>query len=354
MEEKKEKKCLKTATKIKIAILGMAATVLGFVLLINYYPDGKYEIGRTETITVTDGKADPAGFSETLNIEKSGKYQIHAEWGDWQNYDPATQSGFITVFTLKNPEGLTLFETTGESLSVDSIDYDLDKGSYSLEFKFRCSQEEPDKYCEEHQYKNDSEPADLFKNGSWERRFVVFAKDNNDKLGSAIAVCLGVLFGLFLVSLIVALGTMGRKAGAPKYDERQIAEQGKSYKYGFFTALIICALHLVFDMAGIDHHLEKSVMLLIIIVVPVAVAATHMILHDAYFQLNENRKFMTISLAIIGICNLFFAIKEIADGKFIVDGVVTFLGACNLIAALMLFYIIVILGIKAYLDKKEE
>ena len=349
----KTKKRMKPATKIKLILVGMALCLVGAFFMLKTMDEAQYKYENQATVTVKDGVADPSGFNGTLKVEKDGKFRFIADWGDWENYDPALATGFITAVTVKDSSGTLMFETSGESLHAESVEMDLTAGEYALEFKFLGSKETFDEYCMEEGFAVGGDSIGIFKDGTWDRTFTVKAKEVT-RNAYIFGVTCGLTFGLLLVALIATLGTMGRKEGGPKYDERQIAEQGKAYKYGFFTGLIMCSLHLIFDLVGVDLHIDKSVMLFLIIVIPVCVSATHMILHDAYFQLNENKRFLIICLAAIGILNLVFAVKEIASGTLLVNGVLTFMKSTNLFSALMMFYIILITGIKSYLDKKED
>ncbi|MBP5298295.1 MAG: hypothetical protein J6Z09_04015 [Lachnospiraceae bacterium] len=240
MDKEKKGLHLKRATKLKIIFAGLLTTVAAMFATIYLADDQTYNLSRKLAVTVEDGVAHPGNVSGGFDIKKAGKFGFKSEWGDWENYNPETQSGFITALTIKDPAGEVIFETTGESLKADSQILDLKEGPYTLEYVFLANQEDYDAFLLEHFGEKSEEPADCFKDGTWERNYTLVADESHPK-AVVVGAFFGLIFGGFLAALLMVLGTRDDKS-VPKYDERQIAEQGKAYKYGFFTALIMLAL----------------------------------------------------------------------------------------------------------------
>ncbi|SDA43992.1 hypothetical protein SAMN02910368_00504 [Lachnospiraceae bacterium G11] len=352
MDKEKKGLHLKRATKLKIIFAGLLTTVAAMFATIYFTDDQSYNLSWIINVTVEDGATDPAYSSGGFDIKKAGKFKFKAQWGDWENLDPETQAGFITALTIKDSAGEVIFETTGESLKAESRIFDLEEGGYTLEYRFLANQEDLDAYLLEHFGEKSEEPADCFKDGTWEREYSLVADESHPK-AVVVGALFGLIFGGFLAALLMVLGTRDDK-NVPKYDERQIAEQGKAYKYGFFTALMMLALVACSGLLQIEIPMEQSMLCTFVVVVMVAVMATPLIMKDAYFSLRENKRFLIIVVGILGLVNLAIGVGAIASGRIMADGKVSFMGGANLAAAALLIYIEIAIIIKSIIDKKED
>ena len=344
----KKIKNMKSATKIKILLVAMLALLMGFLFMIFHTPEDQ-EFTVSRTITIKDGVADvkefEAGF--TANPEKEGKYTIRSTWDD-------EEYGFISALEFKDVNGNTFFDFTGGWCDVTSEEVKIPAGQCTIIFKVLSNEDEFATYCKEHfgDYTVEDSDEFAFKDGTYEMNYRIEVKESTQK-AFVLGILFGVGFGMLLVALIVVISTYNKKPG-PKYDERQIAVQGKAYKYAFFTMLILCGIGLVLDAVDAIPFLSEGVYTFICVMISLCVAATIMILQDAYFQLNENRKFITIMIIILAILNLLMGMGAFASGRAYVDGVFRFEGATNLIVAAAMFYIIIVLVIKTIRDKKED
>lgn len=170
---------------------------------------------------------------------------------------------------------------------------------------------------------------------------------------TGLAMILGVICGILIVVIIFAIKGI-RNKGRAKYDERQIAVQGKAYKTAFFTMLILAGLYVSIDLVGIDLPVQPSLAVFTIIVISVCVMATPMILKDAYFELHDNRKRIIIGLLFLFIGNAFPAVAKLTTDGLMENGELNFLGTSNLLCSFLMLYILVLYWIKTLIDKRED
>lgn len=152
-----------------------------------------------------------------------------------------------------------------------------------------------------------------------------------------------IFLGVFLAVLFLSL-FIRRKKGIKKceYDERQTAIQGTAYKYAALTGIIggiIAALFVDIDVLPITGGFA----LIMVSFLMIEVYVIFMILKGAYFGITGNWKRWTISIALIGVANLYFGIKNVAtdgleDGRFTIVDINLPLGILFLIIAATVFF----------------
>ena len=170
---------------------------------------------------------------------------------------------------------------------------------------------------------------------------------------ASLGLVMGILCGILITVIIFSVKSI-RNKGKVKYDERQIAVQGKAYKIAFFTLLILDGLYACTDLIGLELPVSPSLAVFTNIVIAVCVMATPMILQDAYFQLNDNRKLIIIGLLFLLIGNAVPAVGKLVTEGLMENGKLSFIGTSNLLCSFMMLYILALYGIKTLIDKKEE
>lgn len=163
-------------------------------------------------------------------------------------------------------------------------------------------------------------------------------------------VC-GVIVGIILVVIVLKITKTNGKIKC-EFDERQEAIRGKGFKYAFFTLLIYDAAYGLIDLCLTETYADTLLMLMIGIAVSVVVYAGYAIWHESYFALNESPKKFLVSFTVIAMVNLVLTGIYANEGWLVQNGRLTFYWA-NLVAGLMFFAIMIILGVKLLVVKKE-
>ena len=123
-----------------------------------------------------------------------------------------------------------------------------------------------------------------------------------------------------------------------EYDERQITEQGKAFKWGFYLMLLLLVIGFtILEVFRLDI-MEYNTMFSIFIWPPYAVCVIIQIVKDAYTSANDNDLAMVMCIfvtitGVLGICLTGFVLFTYADGvpiilngKLNIGGLVT--GIC--------------------------
>lgn len=168
----------------------------------------------------------------------------------------------------------------------------------------------------------------------------------------------GLGLGLLLaVAAAVIVAVLERKSGVVggRYDERQVAERGRAFRAGFFTALAALVLWACSSGAGIDLFDVPSgcaLCLCIAILVYAGVA----IFRDAYLRSGDRPGFHLILFFALAAINLYPGVRAIAKGSFLTDGRVTVENGCsvNFPVGVMLLAVAIMLLIKQLIDKRTE
>ncbi|MCM1044730.1 MAG: hypothetical protein NC417_04405 [Candidatus Gastranaerophilales bacterium] len=169
----------------------------------------------------------------------------------------------------------------------------------------------------------------------------------------AIGAGVGLMVGIVLVVLIFALTKKGRSVKS-QYDERQELVRGRGAKYGFYTLLISNAVIGVMEIADLSSFAEKGVLMIIGCLPGICVYAVYCIWYDGYFALNESRRRIMASLAIIGISNFLIGAMNLVRGVIVQNGRLTVL-SLNLFCAFLFIVIFAAMFLKKVCkDGKEE
>lgn len=165
---------------------------------------------------------------------------------------------------------------------------------------------------------------------------------------------LGFICGL--VAVVVVFRLLIRKFQADgdaktKYDERQLIERGKGYRYAFFSYVIFNVFFFVFDM-GAEVQLPMAPLLICGVLVACAVHIVYCIFHEAYWGLNNNVKNYIILLVVATIINLAIGLVNGFGGEWFTEGNMNS-SFYNLVVAIFLAVILVAMLVKYMKDKRE-
>lgn len=352
---------MKKETKIIVFIA--ACIVVAFsVMAIIFGCDGGEALSRVyfeEEITVQDGVADPASFTDVITIPKDGRYQMHFEW--------TSAAGLITGARLVSEEGETLLWLTGEGVDADMQSLPMEKGIYLLEFVNLTNAEDfmafavassNGKQDGRTVYDASGEASDIGEyefagNGVFHNTYSYEIVDSNAfHSAETVGILLGLVIGLIIAALLLIFTKKDRKIEA-EYDEMQQHARGTGYCIGFWTALIYFSAVAISDAIGVQLPAETSVIAFTGILFSIFTFAVYCIWTDAYFAMNENRRTFYIVFLIIGIVNLALGAFNIMGGAAVADGILTF-RSLNLFCGLFFAAIGVVLFIKKVREKDEE
>jgi hypothetical protein len=139
-----------------------------------------------------------------------------------------------------------------------------------------------------------------------------------------------------------------------KYDERQELEQGRGFRYAFYTMLAFVGLVFCFQMAELIPGHIAALLYGCSVFLGCAVYCIYCIWHDCYFALNQKTGAVLIVLGLIAALNLFLGISSIIDGSLIENGRLTFRSMNLLCGALFLVVFAALLMKKLWSGKEAD
>lgn len=161
---------------------------------------------------------------------------------------------------------------------------------------------------------------------------------------------------LFIIVAIVAflMTKSVREESQKKYDERQLTEQMKGYKYGFFSVLLFLIVYAVIGNMTDMSWFTPDAVAITGIGIGVAVFAAYSIWKGAYFNSQmKSQKNVCWLFGIVGIMNAWLATTKILSGQMIEEGELT--GAyMNLVIGVLFLVIFLVSCVKELKDRKEE
>ena len=312
----KEDSVMKKKSKAVIALV--LASLAVFVLMIVFMPEGSLREKLSTAVTVENGKASPEYSQIVIEIDNSGEYVINPDW-----------------------------------FKIESKPLELAAGKYICRIDHLSNADALDAFLAAHPAAGPIPgAAEWFKDGKWEMTYFLRVFEADSGSGDIIVIAAGAVLGILLAALIVTLSRdWNTKPG--KYDERQIAEQGKSYKLAFYTFLA-CATVMIVISDVLTKYVEMRLQLFIVFLIVAAVMLTHSVMHDAYFRMDESRRFYVIFFAFLTVFNIGIGIRHLIAGEAIVDGVFTFIGFANLLCGVLSGYLLLLIFIKKLRDREED
>ena len=336
----------------KILVIALVVIAV-FAAMLFLLPEDVYSKTMPTVVKVENGKASPEYLQTVVEIKKSGSYILNPDW--MKNEQP----GFLTGFSMTDGLGRTVYSTVGGLMKTDSAPVELEEGKYICRFDYICSNEDLLTYASEHAAYTEQSPvigeipgaSDWFKDGTWEMVYSLRVYEANRFL-EVISIACGAVLGLLLVLLIVTV-SRNENAAAKKYDERQIAEQGKAYKYGFFTLFAFFFITMILGDV-LAQYAEMGLVIFIDLMIGSSVMITYSIMHDAYFRMDESRRFFIIFFAFMAVFNIGIGIVHIIRDEIFENGVLDMTANMNLICGIFILYVMIVLLIKKLRDREED
>lgn len=152
--------------------------------------------------------------------------------------------------------------------------------------------------------------------------------------------------GVAIIYIAAALAgfSMRKKFGGREFDERQLMEQGRAYKYAFFTLLSYLVVCVYLDIFGVVWS-SLSAAAFLGMLLSVGVFAVYCIITDAYFQVGASSWVSIAVIAGAGLINLIVGIIRAADGGLVEDGLIT-ARSFQLFAGILLTVVAIVAAVK--------
>ncbi|MBR6401963.1 MAG: hypothetical protein IKS48_01100 [Eubacterium sp.] len=148
-------------------------------------------------------------------------------------------------------------------------------------------------------------------------------------LSTIAGVVLGIIIGLIILVIIKNM-LITDKTYRTKYDERQKIVRGKGYKYSFWMLSILITIYAMVDSKDISIPVQRSAILIFIILICGLFHIIYCIFNDGYFGINTSPKAYYIVIVILGIFEVVVGIMSrdmlIEDGKLTNSALLFFFG----------------------------
>ena len=323
--------------KIIIAVLFGAIILTTPLLFLVKTPREKKTQEWSSTIEINDRTLTPADNNINFSLDKAGDYNIYFSLiPDGFNKDSMgkvklTDIGFVTTLTVTNEEDEIVYSSTQGAIFLDTVIF-LEPGNYKVTYHYFNNEEEFYDYQstyivgskEAEKMTQDIDFPSFKENGKTviNYEFCCLSKEEGLVFPSILLVwgiLVGLLFGLFMVEFV-----FNRKEGETKYDERQILEQGKAFKIGFFVMFITVEALIILNVSGLADVGDYAVFYQAAVFLGLLTYVVYCIWTESYFAINQKSTSIIISFAFIALVNLLIGIANIIHGQMIVDGKITF------------------------------
>lgn len=169
---------------------------------------------------------------------------------------------------------------------------------------------------------------------------------------AVIGTMCGIFVGLILCAIVFKTGNTNGKMKT-EYDERQMAVRGQSYKIGFYSYMIGIAIMVILTLGEVNLPMELPVQFFVLLFVGAIPMCVHSIWNNAYWGLNNKKKYYIALFVVAAAVNVLAAIMAWVQGEMIVDGILT-IKFMNLLCGSLFFVIGITLIIKKFVDDKEK
>lgn len=343
---------------ITAALIGILLVVGGFIL------DGWKGSGGqgwtskwNQTVSVVNGVTDSGYSNGNFTVDKAGKYRLNLTW---KLSDPEVTPGFVTGCTIMDDQARLLYATSAFQGNV-SPELELKAGLYHLDYWYLtseegfldfaktwlCGQVQANSLAEEF------ELQDLSKNGTWNMEFTLHAEKAVVLSVYSAAGYFAIILGFVLVVLAIVEVVKRKGLAYQRYDERQELEQGRGFRYAFFSMLVSLGVVLMLDSMGDLPEGLGGIFYAACLFIALAVYVVYCIWHDCYIALNEKRSAIIAIMGSIGAVNLVIGLSAIlsnglydASGRFSAN-------ILNLMCAAVML-VIVIAGVARSIRLRHE
>lgn len=334
------------------------------VLILKGTP-GKTSMKCKETYTVENGvvKGNVPHFK--FDVPEDGEYYIEYSWmpegtdpDDMPSMDPSSVKA-ITAIRITDPEGQNAFGTSAGALKSSTTNY-LTKGTYNVTFMQFASRDAYVEYAKE--YLCASADAEMWADGF---DFDAYSVDGECTMEYSIAYnsvnsagVINLIYFLIVIAFTIAVTVliMIMVSGGDlrsRYDERQILEQGKAFKLGFYTTIVTLGLFITADLFGIVSMIEPYALYGSAIFIGLMAYVVYCVWHEAYFALNQRTVPVMIMLGAIALLNIFISVTNIVTGRIIENGRVT-LRVLNVLCAVVFLVLFATVLLKKISNAKDD
>lgn len=340
----KKGKVLSKSSKIAIIVTAMVFILaMFFVFIFMFLGNSDDDTKISESVLAE--KSEVLSEFEIV-IPKEQKYEIHAEWTCEQ------EVGFISGIAVTDDSGKEVFACTGDIVDAYSNPIVLPKGKCHIVISSLVNEEDFNEYVRLHGMEaGDGDEFTNYQKGSYDMTYTV-GISNSTFTAYRFGLIFGVFFGICIFVLFLVVSKTGDSLKL-EYDERQIANREKGYKYGYRTLTVYVLLMMFVDLLEIEMPMDNSVIIAIGLVISLEALITYCVWHDCYFALNERPKTLMVIFVIGAVLNVFSSIGNIKTGTVIVDGKLS-TGFLNILCVVFFMYLFIVLAAKAAKDRREE
>ena len=360
---------MKKSTIVKRIIISvlLAAVLLSTPLLfLIKTPREKKTLKWSSTIEIQDKNLNPKSNSIDFKVDKAGDHTLYfsliPDGYDEDSIGEVKPSdlGFVTTFTVTDESGEIVYSSTQGAVFLDAVVF-LRPGNYKVNYYYFSDEDEFYEFestyiCgskEAKQMVKDANFPSFKENGKtlFNYEFCCLTKEDGYVFPSIMlswGLVVGLLFGFFIAEFL-----MFGKDGEKKFDERQILEQGKAFKIGFFVMLITVEALIILNFSGLATVVDYPVFYQVAIFLGLLSYVIYCIWHESYFAVNEKSTRVIILFAIIALINLVIGIINIIHGQLIVDGRITF-RILNLFCAILFIVIFATMLLKRIVNARES
>ncbi|MCR4650002.1 MAG: hypothetical protein K5776_13100 [Lachnospiraceae bacterium] len=351
--------------RIILVVLFAAVLLLTPVLFFIKTPLEQNMSKWTSTIEIKDRVAYPASNSIDFKVDKAGEHTVYFSLIP-EGYDKDSLAnvklsnlGFITTLVITDSSDNVVYSSSQSAAFLDTVIY-LEPGNYKVTYyyftdenefydfssEFLCSSKEAARLAKDVNFPS------FIENGTavFNYEFCCLSKEK-DLFFPSLMLGWGIVFGLLLAMLLTEFFFFG-KDGTKKYDERQILEQGKAFKIGFFTLLIIVESLIILNLTGIATIADYPIFYQLAVFIGLGVYVSYCIWHESYFAINEKSTRVLILFAFIAVFNLVISIVNFVNGWMIVDGRITF-RVLNIFCTLLFLIIFAVLLLKRIANSRS-
>jgi len=178
-----------------------------------------------------------------------------------------------------------------------------------------------------------------------------YLTENNEFLQGYM---IGFYIGLVLVALVIIVSkiiTKKRGYVKPPYDERQVAVQGKAFKYAFLSLIFLIFLNVFINNLLNIEYANNYVDYMGIVFISIGLFVNYCITKDAYFSLDKKKKRTLIPLiSAIFLLNTLEVVLAVISDSLITSGRIE-MPFLNVYCGAMLISILITIFIKHLREK---
>ena len=351
--------------RVIIAVLFAAVLLSTPLLFLIKTPEEKKTQKWSSTIEINERVLSPASNSIDFKIDKAGEHNLYfsliPEGFDKDSIGNVKLSdlGFITTFVVTDSNDNVVYSSTQGAIYLDTVIY-LMPGNYKVTYYYFS---DPDEFYdfestnivsikEASQMVKDINFPAFKENGTtvFNYEFCCLSKEEA-KVFPSIMLSWGLLVGL-LAGFLLAEFLLFGKDSEKRFDERQILEQGKAFKIGFFVLLVTIEAIIILNFTGIASVADYPVFYQIAIFLGLLSYVVYCIWHESYFAINEKSTRVIILFAFIAAINIVIGIINAIHGQIIVDGRITF-RILNPLCAILFIVIFATMLLKRIVNSKN-